>query len=253
MIGANLAPGAIIDSVPRQPKSPQEKKELAYTRDHFTGGYNSTRKFVKNWKRKKVRFNREFRRKADRSLLQAKPGTPSGDLEVISGEVTVDGLQKSTLRKRLKKAGTVTVGEKVRGTMERRQEMAGRRVRQKEAQDERFAETVATLRTLDDEKLAEILVQAFRQRKHWSPEEFSRICSSQDPAERAVWFLFQSEGSAPEHAAVCRNDELRSELQSMIERVNRLLARQRRPIARKQIEMQTLKAKLRSARTGSVG
>ena len=45
-------------------KSPQEKKELEYTKDHFTFGWNSSRAFPKTWKRKKTNLNREYRRKS---------------------------------------------------------------------------------------------------------------------------------------------------------------------------------------------
>jgi hypothetical protein len=238
--------------VPRQLKSPQEKKQLASTRDHFTGGYNSTRKFVKNWKRKKALVNREFRRKADQPLLKAKPGTPSDDVESVAAEITVESLQRSTLRKRLKKVGTVTVGEKVRSSLKKRRLAAGRRVQQKATHDRRFIETMAALRTLDDENLTDVLVRSWHPRKSFGVDEHSRIYSSLDPIDRAMMFFYDvSRGSAPEQAALCGNIELLGELERMIKRANRVLARKRLPTARKQLEQQALKAKLRSARTGT--
>lgn len=83
-------------------KSPQEKKQLEFTRDHFSGGYNSARGFSKGWRRKKARVNREYQRKSDELLAPIKPGLEADDAEMISGELTTAHFQKSVSRKRLR-------------------------------------------------------------------------------------------------------------------------------------------------------
>jgi hypothetical protein len=112
--------------MPKEPKSPQRKKELEYERDHFTFGWNSSRRFPKTWKRKKAQINRESRRKSQELLVGIKPGTEAGALEGIADDLTAARLQKSVSRKRLHKTGTVSVGEKVRRKLEWRRDAVGR-------------------------------------------------------------------------------------------------------------------------------
>jgi len=95
----------------KERKSPQQKKELEYTRNHFTFGWVSSRNFPQTWKRKKARVNRNYRHKSEEILAQAKPGIASDDVESIADDLTAARFQKSISRKRLRKVGTVTVGE----------------------------------------------------------------------------------------------------------------------------------------------
>jgi len=110
----------------KERKSPQQKKELELTRDHFTRGWHSSRMFPRTWKRKKVGANREYRQKSEELLAQAKPGIGALDIELIADDPTAARFQKSVIRKRLHKIGTVTVGEKVKDKLERRAEAVGR-------------------------------------------------------------------------------------------------------------------------------
>ena len=104
----------------KERKSPQQKKELEQTKDHFTPGWQSSRLFPKTWKRKKTRVNREYRRKSEELLAPAKPGIAADDLELIADDLTAARFQKSVSRTRLHKIGTITVGEKVKRKLERR-------------------------------------------------------------------------------------------------------------------------------------
>jgi hypothetical protein len=126
----------------------------------------------------------------------------------------------------------------------------GRRVTQKAMHDGRFRETMTTLRPLDDERLTEVLVRSWKPQKRFASEEYSRIFGSSDPIDRAIYFLYQaSGGSGGEKAALCRNTVLLNELEGMMVRVNRVLARRRRPVERKKREQKALKSKLRSLRS----
>ena len=70
--------------------------------------------------------NREYRQKSEELLAQAKPGIGALDIELIADDPTAARFQKSVIRKRLHKIGTVTVGEKVKDKLERRAEAVGR-------------------------------------------------------------------------------------------------------------------------------
>src|SRR5215469_7742839 len=108
-------------------KTPQEKKGLEYTKDHFTFGQQSSRTFPKTWKRKKAHANREYRRKSGELLAQAKPGIGSQDLPAIADDLTAARFTKSVVRKPLEKTDTVTLEEKVRLKLARREKSVGRR------------------------------------------------------------------------------------------------------------------------------
>ena len=89
-------------------QSPQEKKPLEPNKDHFTGGFNSTHSFHKNCKQKKRHANREYRRKSEQLLSQAKPDIAADDVPQIADDLTAARFQKScrsvdqrTLRKGL--------------------------------------------------------------------------------------------------------------------------------------------------------
>ena len=108
-------------------KSPQEKKQLEYTRSHFTFSNRSDRVFSKVWKRKKAHANRVVRRKGDDLLAQAKPGIGAEDAVELGEGITTSRIEKFKIPERLRKRGTVSVGEKVRLKLQRRKETVGRR------------------------------------------------------------------------------------------------------------------------------
>jgi hypothetical protein len=113
-------------------KTPQEKKEAAYNKDHYTFAWKSPHGFRKTWKRKKSYRNRMVRRKAksllhtieDYSLSQLGP-----EEESLTSELFRKGLGKKGVRKRgvlslrrkvaLKKEGRNSPGETRRERKER--------------------------------------------------------------------------------------------------------------------------------------
>ena len=114
-------------AVGRQRKSPQKKKNLELKKDRYTFA-EYPHGFRKAWPLKKALANREYRRKADELLSQAKTGMSSEDVDPVAGGLTAAQIRNSVSRKRLRKWGTVSAGEKIRMTLEKRTERVGRRV-----------------------------------------------------------------------------------------------------------------------------
>jgi hypothetical protein len=216
-------------------KSPQEKKELEYSRDHFTPGWDSSRMFPRTWKRKKTHANRQYRRKSQELLAGLKPGIDAND--VVSDDLTAARFQKSITRKRLHKQGTITLGEKVKATLERRTEAVGRKVNKKRAAEAWAKSTLSTLNSLQGENLADFVLRAEAFRRG-SLDERLRVMSSQDPVDRALCFLSSigygsGVGSAHEIYAVCRNPELRKGFATWFMRVGKLTTAQQRTQTRR--------------------
>ena len=55
----------------RERKSPQEKKQLEYTKDHFTFGWQSPRNFLQTWSCKKVLAQKQAVREKLKVLRKA--------------------------------------------------------------------------------------------------------------------------------------------------------------------------------------
>ena len=144
----------------KERKSPQQKKELEYTRDHFTFGWNSSRMFPKAWKLKKARVNRQYRRKSELLLAPTKAGIAADDVELGADDLTAARFQKSVVRKGLHKTGTVTLGEKVQQKLKRRREAVGRNVQRHQHYDRAATSAIKTLHSLDSERFADVVRQA---------------------------------------------------------------------------------------------
>jgi len=232
-------------------KSPQQKKQLEYTKGHFTFGWNSSRMFPTTWKRKKTRANREYRRKSEELLTQAKPGIAVDDVELIADDLTSARFQKSVIRKRLHKTGTVTVGEKVKRKLQRREESAGRRVQHNQHYDRLAASAISTLRSLDGEKLVGVVRRADLLCAARKADELGRVLRSNDPIDRALHFLYRlGSGSAFEIDALRRNQELDKVLGIWMGKAKRILRRDRRAIETKLDQKQTVRMKLTTLRNG---
>jgi hypothetical protein len=95
-------------------KSPQEKKRLAYDRDHVTPA-EYPHAFRKLWPKKKATVERAARRKA-RRVLKA-----SGD----------DTAATAVRRQQVRKWATVTVRQFLELKRQNRQQLAGRKVRRR--------------------------------------------------------------------------------------------------------------------------
>ncbi len=107
--------------MPRQQKTPQQKKQVELKKDHFTFAKNP-HAFRKSWKEKKAEVNRQYRRKSNELLAPAKAEISADDAEALVGDVTVAHLEKSVSHKRLHKWGTVSLGEKIEFKSQKRQD-----------------------------------------------------------------------------------------------------------------------------------
>ena len=231
----------------KERQSPQQKKQMEYTKDHFTFGWNSSRRFPATWKRRKTRANREYRRKSEGLLAQAKPGIAADDVEVIGDDLTAARFEKSVIRKRLYKTGTVTVGEKVKRKLERREVLGERRVQRHQHDDRVAILNIGTLRSLEGEKLASVVRRADLLCGGRNADELKRVVASNAPIDRALYFLYRVTGrSAPEIDALRRNQHLDKSLGLWMRTANRILAREKRAAQRKLDEKQTVQKKLKS-------
>jgi len=236
----------------KERKSPQQKKELELTRDHFTPGRQSSRMFPKTWKRKKARANREYRRKSEELLAQAKPGIGAQDLELIADDLTAARFQKSVIRTRLHKTGTVTVGEKVMGKLERRAEAVGRNVLNHERYDRAAASTVNTLGSLAGEELLGVVRRAGLLCRDRNADELKRVLQSKDDVDRALYFVHLiTAGSGFELDALRRNPQLDKALEAWIRNAARVLDRDKRAREEKLRRKEAARKKIKLAREGS--
>jgi hypothetical protein len=219
----------IFSGMSKERKSPQEKKSLEYTRDHFTFGEHSS--FPKMWKRKKTHANREFRRKSDELLVQAKSGMAFDDVALIADDLTAALFQKSVVRKPLRKTGTVTVGEKVERKLAKREQSVGRRAQSHERYDRAATLTVRTLTSLDGERLVSAARRAGILCSSRFTEEHGRLLRSGDSLDQALHFLYRlNSGSGREIEALRRNEELGAALAAWVKKANRILASDRRAL-----------------------
>ena len=238
----------------KERKSPQQKKELELSRDHFTPGWQSSRMFPRTWKRKKVRANREYRRKSEELLAQAKPGIGAQYIELIADDLTAARFQKSVIRKRLHKIGTVTVGARVKDKLERRAEAVGRNVRNHERYDRAAASTVKTLSSLAGEELLGVVRRAGLLCRDGNEDERRRVRQSTDAVDRALYFVsLVCSGSGFELDALRRNPQLDKALEAWIRKAARMLDRGKRVRDEKLQQKETARKKTKLARLRSAG
>jgi len=191
-------------------KSPQEKKNVEYGKDHFTFAWYSSKAFPKTWRRKKTLINREYRRKSDELLVRAKPEISADDAELVVGEVTAAHVEKSILRKRLSKGGTVTLAEKVKLKLQKREESSGRRKRLKQPHDDFATQAISTLQSLAGDALIDFVRQAHAVCRPGVPYGIGIDMHSTDPKHIAIRFLhLLAKGHGNERDALCRNEEKR--------------------------------------------
>lgn len=243
----------IFSGMPREQKTPQEKKRLELEKDHFTFS-NAPHAFRKNWKKKKSNLNRQYRRKADQLLAEAKPEISADNAEIVVGHVTAVHLKESVLTKRLRKSSTVSLGEKVQTKLQKRKEAIGRRVSHKRQYDEIVHAAMKTLLQLEGDQFKDAVDRIARLLQGGDPVEWSRLYQSKDRLDRAIFFVEQiSRGNAFYLDALRRDQELCLSFQSWKKKVNRILARARRPAIRKLEQKiateKKLKAVVRASRT----
>lgn len=101
-------------------KTPQEKKEAAYEKNHYAFAWVSPQGFRKTWKKKKNYRNRVVRRKA-KNLLHTVQCHSLGEFGPDEESLTSELFRKGLSQKKLYKDGVVSLREKVEAKKERRE------------------------------------------------------------------------------------------------------------------------------------
>jgi hypothetical protein len=136
-------------------KTPTEKKDAAYEKDHYTFAWNSAHGFQKSWKKKKNRVNRVVRRKS-KALLHGIEGLSHTELSPEQESFTDQLFRKGLSKKKLRKIGVVKLREKVEQKIADRQNHAGFNVRSKARQIEgfrRFCSNLVQEKSYSQEKM----------------------------------------------------------------------------------------------------
>ena len=101
-------------------KTPPEKKEAEYERDHYTFAWHSPHGFRKTWKKKKNYRNRVVRRKS-KNLLHEVEGLSLNELGPVEESFTAELFRKGLTKKKVRKTGVVNLREKIRKKNDRRE------------------------------------------------------------------------------------------------------------------------------------
>jgi hypothetical protein len=182
-------------------KTPQEKKEASYDKDHYTFAWLSPRGFRKTWKKKKNYVNRVLRRKSKGLLHEVEKSSHNPE----DDSFTAEAFRKGLIRKRVRKTGVVTVREKVEKKRDHREGRSDRKARERFVQH--FRGLVFAL--LNDKEYKEETLLGFRRmtmggdflkflekEPFWQPKIEQWLVSFQ---KRAVWR--QSEQRRRKHKA----------------------------------------------------
>lgn len=65
----------------KERKSPQQKRDLQYDKDHFTFA-EYLHAFRRQWRQEKTLVNRQYRRKSEGFVAEAKPEMTAADVEL---------------------------------------------------------------------------------------------------------------------------------------------------------------------------
>ena len=125
-------------------KTPQEKKEAAYEKDHYTFAWHSPHSFRKGWNKKKKNANRVIRRKS-KGLLHAVQNSTCEDLGPEHECLTAELFRKGLSRKRLLKTGVVNLREKIKTKKEYRESSWNLNARSRAGRMEGFRRFLAQL------------------------------------------------------------------------------------------------------------
>jgi hypothetical protein len=122
--------------------TPQEKKRLAYSRDHYVSAGESRHAFRKNWPKKKAMANQAHRHLATEKIRQLNKFSDSGSIENAPIEVTGEQLRKPDPRKKLDKCGVHSLREYIQYSRERRSERDGGVREQRERDDAEWRDCI---------------------------------------------------------------------------------------------------------------
>ena len=232
--------------MPRQQKSPQQKKQLEPKKDHFTFAKNP-HAFRKGWREKKAGANRQYRRKSDELLAAAKPQISSEDAEALVGDVTIAHLKKSVSHKRLHNWDTISLGEKIAIKTQKRHDTIDRRAKGKRNWDKVVQSTIATLLDLKGDELVQVVRRIAGLVQGGDPIEWMSTYQSKDRLARTIFFVEQiNRGNCHYIDALRRNRELCKAFQSWAANANRILAKQRHPAQRKLDERAATEKKVKA-------
>jgi hypothetical protein len=232
--------------MPKERKSPQEKKQLEYTRDYFSCG-ESVHGSRKTWPRKKAFTNREYRRKSDELLSQAKPGISGDDADIVAGEITATHLRKSVSRKRLQKWPPITVGEKVKIKLQKRKETFARRANKRHGYEAAIESALNTLSSLEGAQLMEVLRRITTILQGGSSVERMRQYSTPGPLNRAIFFMeCVLRGDARYIQTLRKNPGLRKSYQLWQEKAGSAFAKLYRPQIRKREQKPAIEKKIKA-------
>ena len=126
-----------IDYEMSRVKTPQEKKQLHYDKDHVVSGGEAPHAFRRKWPKKKTRANRDYRRRADQLTKAAEKEVQADGVENQESIATREQIRKSVGRKPLVKWGVRTIRDEVEASLENRMEKESQlKKRKKETQKE---------------------------------------------------------------------------------------------------------------------
>jgi len=153
--------------------SPQEKKRLAYERDHYVSAGESRHAFRKNWPKKKAMANQIHRRRAVEALHALERLEESGSIEDSTIEVTAEQLRKSDPRKKLHKSGVQSLREYVERNQSKREERARQTLKERARIKTRYEALIRALeRNIKSPKAQELLREI--KLKDWNLRLFLR-------------------------------------------------------------------------------
>jgi hypothetical protein len=142
-------------------KTPPEKKEAEYEKDHFTFARHSPRGFRKTWKKKKNYQNRVVRRKS-KNLLHEVQGLSLNELGPVEESLTAELFRKGLTKKKVRKAGVVNLREKIQKKKDRRENREETRRERKEQFAAIYTKGIIALERNMDGEAARALLDGLR-------------------------------------------------------------------------------------------
>jgi hypothetical protein len=139
--------------------TPQEKKNIAYEKDHYVSAGESRHAFRKNWPKKKAMLNQKHRHRAGQLLHEIEKLGNFESIESSDTVVTADQLRKIDPREKLNKWGVKSLREYVEQNQEHREKGASRKQRYQEQIKARYVAFIAALERDPDSREAQELLR----------------------------------------------------------------------------------------------
>jgi hypothetical protein len=142
-------------------KTPPEKKQAQYEKDHYTFAWHSPRGFRNTWKKKKNYRNRVVRRKA-KNLLHGVEGLSLNELGPTEESFTSELFRKGLSKKKVRKTGVVNLRAKIQAKRDRRENRGETRRERKERFGAIYAEGITALERNPSSSAARKLMDGLR-------------------------------------------------------------------------------------------